>query len=113
MSHDEQRLFRRLAVFAGGSLAAAEVVCATDSEPASRQADDGIVAVSVLNGLASLVEKNLLRALVAEDDGAGAEYSRFAMLETMREYRRLDGLAAAGEVGRTCATARVLIPGSR
>jgi predicted ATPase len=60
LSADEQQLFRRLAVFAGGcSLEAAEEVAGAD-----------------LDTLQSLVEKSLLRF-----DG-----ERYAMLETIREY---------------------------
>lgn len=68
----EQRLFRRLAVFAGGatSKATTEVCHAT------------------LDGLESLVDKSLIRR-----DGG-----RFQMLETIREYA-LDRLEEAGEVG--------------
>ncbi len=74
----QQRLFRRLAIFAGGlTSAAAEVVCA--------DAD-----ANVLEGLASLVEKSLLQ--VRSD----ADGSRFWTLETIREYA-LEGLRASGE----------------
>jgi predicted ATPase/class 3 adenylate cyclase len=60
LSPEEQELFRRLAVFAGGwTLAAAEEVCAAD-----------------LDVLASLVEKSLVRR----------EPDRFSMLETIREF---------------------------
>jgi predicted ATPase len=62
----EQRLFARLAVFAGGfALGAAEEVCEAD-----------------LDALASLVDKSLVGR-----DGAGSE-PRFTMLETIREYAR-------------------------
>jgi len=71
----EQRLFRRLAVFAGGcTLADVEAVCA----------DDG---ASCLDELESLVEKALVQA-----DGAG----RLRMLQTIGEYAR-ERLEAAGE----------------
>jgi predicted ATPase/DNA-binding XRE family transcriptional regulator len=104
LSPDEQRLFRRLAVFAGGfDLDAADRVSRELERvaPVSRLPSPDS-PVSVLDGLASLVDKNLLRAFVAEDDGSGAETSRFSMLETMREYG-FHRLAAAGEVGESCS----------
>jgi non-specific serine/threonine protein kinase len=73
LTPNEQRLFRRLSVFAGGcTLEAAEVVCADDETGASR--------LSVLDGLTSLVEKSLLRHAVR----VGSK--RFVMLETIREF---------------------------
>lgn len=60
LSGDEQQLFARLGIFAGGfTLDAAEEICDAD-----------------LDALASLVEKNLIRR----------EGERFALLETIREY---------------------------
>ncbi len=68
LSADEQRLFARLAVFAGGwTLEAAEEVCAVDGD------------LDVLSSLEALVEQSLVR----QD---GAEDGRFIMLETIREY---------------------------
>jgi len=70
----EQALFRRLAVFAGGcTLEAAEAVCAAPAP----------LPPTVLDGLASLVDKSLVRT---EGDGKGEEDGepRFGMLETMR-----------------------------
>ena len=62
---DEQGLFARLSIFAGGfTLEAGEAVC-----------DAG------LDGVASLVEKSLLTQRQAGDDDL-----RFALLETVREY---------------------------
>jgi predicted ATPase/transcriptional regulator with XRE-family HTH domain len=79
---DEQALFRHLALFTGGfTLEAAEWV-----------ADEGGVASrSVLDVIASLVDKSLLRRL----EGMGDE-ARFGMLATIQEYG-LDRLAADGE----------------
>ena len=82
----EQRLFRRLAVFAGGyTLEAAEAV--------SAQGDDA--ALPVLVGVASLIDKSLLQQTRLE-----AEEPRFLMLETIREYG-LEALAVSGEVAIT------------
>ena len=83
---EEQRLFRRLSVFVGGcTLEAAEAVCATSSD-----ASDGM-GISVLDGVASLIDKSLLHQ--AEHEG---EESRLAMLETIREYG-LEALATSRE----------------
>src|SRR5712692_9243067 len=81
---DEQRLFRRLSVFVGGcTLQAIEAVCAAvDTQPP---------AVSVLDGVASLIDKSLLRQIEQE-----AAEPRVVMLETIREYGR-EALAASGE----------------
>jgi predicted ATPase/DNA-binding SARP family transcriptional activator len=65
LDESEQRAFGRLGVFAGGwTLEAAEAVCELD-----------------LDGLASLIDKSLLR----RSDPANAE-PRYTMLETIREY---------------------------
>jgi predicted ATPase len=78
LDEDEQRLFARLGVFAGGwSLEAAEAVC-----------DRNDLAVDVLDGIASLVDKSLVRV---EGDEA-----RFSMLETIREFS-LEKLEESGE----------------
>ncbi len=80
----EQELFRRLAVFVGGfSLDAARAVC----RPVS-----GDQHLDVLDGIASLVDHNLLRHEV----GPNGE-PRFGMLETIREFG-LDQLADCGEL---------------
>lgn len=80
LSPDDQRLFRRLAVFAGGwSLPAAEEICALPGEPAT-----------VLESLLSLAEKSLVRAGVYDGE------PRFSMLETVCEYAQ-ERLDASGE----------------
>ncbi|HEU5213492.1 MAG TPA: tetratricopeptide repeat protein, partial [Gaiellaceae bacterium] len=74
-------LLARLSVFAGGcSLEAAEAVCD-----------------ATLDGLESLIEKNLLR----QEEGLGGE-PRFTMLETIREYaaERLEERPDADETRR-------------
>ncbi len=86
-SHDlltaaEQRLFRRLSVFAGGCTPeGAEAVCNTRLD----------LGIGVLDGLSSLLDKSLLQQAAPE----GGE-ARFAMLETIREYGR-ERLLASGE----------------
>jgi predicted ATPase/class 3 adenylate cyclase len=82
LSASEQRLFARLSVFlGGGTIDAAEAVC----DPASE------LGVALFDGVASLVEKSLLR----HDEGPAGE-PRFFMLETIREYA-LDRLERGGE----------------
>ena len=84
-SHDllddsERRLFARLGVFAAGfSLEAAETVCTDDAVPA------------VLDGIASLVDKSLIRT---EDPLHGLP--RFTMLQVVRDFA-LEELEALGE----------------
>src|SRR2546423_8732 len=80
----EQQMFRRLSVFVGGcTLQAIEAICAAlDIQPPT---------LPVLDGVASLIDKSLLRQTEQE-----AEEPRFVMLETIREYGR-EALAAAGE----------------
>jgi predicted ATPase/class 3 adenylate cyclase len=72
LTPEEQKLFRRLAVFAGGcTLGSAEAVCDAD-----------------LDDLEALVDKSLVRI---------RETNRFWMLETIREYAT-EQLEASGEV---------------
>jgi predicted ATPase/class 3 adenylate cyclase len=82
----EQRLFQRLCVFVGGmTLEAVEAVyAALGDEPAM-----------VLDGLASLMDKSLLRQ--SEPEG---EQPHFVMLETIREYG-WEALRAIGEAEAT------------
>jgi non-specific serine/threonine protein kinase len=79
---EEQALFRRLAVFAGGcTLEAAAAVAGSEMDP----------TIDVLDGVTSLVDMSLLR----QETGVDGE-ARYLMLETVREYG-LEQLAASGE----------------
>jgi tetratricopeptide (TPR) repeat protein len=79
---EEQRLFRRLGVFAGGyTLEAVEAVAGDDSAP------------STLALVAALVDKSLTRPLPVTASETGP---RFGMLQTIREFA-LEQLAACGE----------------
>jgi predicted ATPase len=114
LEEPEQRLFRRLSVFVGGcTLEAAEAVCsdfgywildsglpATTDGPAPPASSSDLIQNpkseiqnrDVLDGVASLVEKSLLRQeaqIVGEP--------RFGMLETIREY----GLGRLEQSGET------------
>jgi predicted ATPase/DNA-binding CsgD family transcriptional regulator len=95
-SHDlllpeEQRLFRRLAVFRGGfTLDAAAFVSRTVAELDGRE-DAPLPPDSVLDGIASLVDASLLRREEHEEE------PRYRMLETVREYGQ-EQLAASGEL---------------
>ena len=81
----EQRLFRRLSVFVGGcTLEAVEALYAA--------LGDGVG--SVLEGVASLIDKSLLQQVEWK------EAPRLVMLETIREYG-LECLAANGEAEDT------------
>jgi predicted ATPase/DNA-binding CsgD family transcriptional regulator len=90
LTPEEQRLFRRLAVFVGGfTLEAAERVAGSQGvrvsgETTPRHPD-------TLDLVASLVDKSLLRQ---EEDPEGIP--RFAMLETIREYA-IEQLRLSGE----------------
>src|SRR4051812_32458234 len=76
-------LFRRLAIFVGGcTLEAAEAVCNSE----------GDLDVDVLDGVASLVAKSLLRQHESPDGEP-----HFGMLETIREYAS-EQLEASGEL---------------
>jgi predicted ATPase/class 3 adenylate cyclase len=82
LDEPERRTFSRMSVFAGGfDLEAVDVV----ANPHGELGHDS------LDGLASLVDKNLVRSL----DTGGVE-QRFAMLETIREFG-LERLAVSGE----------------
>jgi predicted ATPase/class 3 adenylate cyclase len=87
LSPDEQNLFRRLGVFAGGfTLEAAEAVC-----------DRGDLNLDVLDGLASLVDKSLM--------GTDEHRERFSLLETIREFaqEKLEETEEAEDIRRAHA----------
>lgn len=84
LNEHEQALLRRLAVFDGGfTLEAAEQVCVAEDED-----------IDVVDAVASLVDKSLLRAVT----GDGVE-PRFERLRTIRDFS-LDLLAESGETDR-------------
>jgi len=85
---DEQRLFRRLSVFVGNcTLEAVEAVCSA--------LDTADAAGPVLEGVASLIDKNLLQQ-IEQTQGE----PRIVMLETIREYG-LEALAVSEEMEAT------------
>jgi predicted ATPase len=78
----EQRLFRRLGVFADGwTLESAEAVCDARED----------LGVDTFDGISSLIDKSLVRPIVST-----YPEPRFTMLSTLREYAR-ERLDAAGE----------------
>ena len=80
LNADEQHLLDRLSVFQGGrTIEAVETICDSD------------LSVAVLDGLESLLYKNLLYS----KEGKTGE-TRFYMLETIHEYAR-ERLAQSGE----------------
>ena len=86
LSPEEQKLFRHLSVFVDGwNLEAAEAICMAR----------GRLAEDMLEGMASLVDKSLLRQ---EEQAAGE--TRFWMLQTLREFG-LEQLARSGELEAT------------
>jgi predicted ATPase/class 3 adenylate cyclase len=86
LSAKEQKLFRRLAIFAGGwTLETASAVCVDEQTE-----DDAIESWEVLDLLSSLVDKSLV---IAEPAG---EQERYRLLESTREYAR-DRLQQSGE----------------
>lgn len=84
LSPEEQRLFRRLTLFARGFT--------LDAAVSLNAALDGTLPLTYLDRVASLVDKSLLRQREDEDGE-----SRFSMLETIREYG-MEQLAASGEL---------------
>jgi predicted ATPase/DNA-binding CsgD family transcriptional regulator len=98
LSPEEQVLFRRLAVFAGGfTLAAAEAVYGPQEMPGATDAASSLglrapdPSPFVLDGVQTLVEASLL----TRDERPDGE-PRFGVLETIREFG-WEELAASGE----------------
>ncbi|HEX8919240.1 MAG TPA: tetratricopeptide repeat protein [Chloroflexota bacterium] len=90
LDEEEKRLFARLSVFRGGcTLDAAEAVCNSA----------GDLRGEILDGVASLVEKSLLRQDSSRVPALGGD-PRFVMLETIREYaaERLEESGASQEL---------------
>ncbi|HJW22882.1 MAG TPA: adenylate/guanylate cyclase domain-containing protein [Candidatus Limnocylindrales bacterium] len=86
LSESERRLFRRLAIFAGGWAA----------ESAAAVADpDGELGIDILDGLESLLDKSLIRR---EADSEG----RLSMHVLLREYAA-ERLAESGELDAVAA----------
>ena len=82
LTEAEQRLFRRLSRFAGGcTFEAIEAVCDADLD----------LGVDVLDGVSSLVDKNLMRQRPQADGEP-----RMSMIETIREFAA-EQLAASGD----------------
>jgi predicted ATPase/DNA-binding NarL/FixJ family response regulator len=81
LTEPEQILLRRLAVFSGWDLDAAERVCA----------DDTIRRGNVLDLLAALIDKSLVTL-----DGEVGAMARYRLLDTIREYA-LGSLTESGE----------------
>ncbi len=87
LNTQEQRLFRRLAVFVGGcTLEAVEAVCKAFGDE----------MMNVFDRVVSLLDKNLVQQQRAQRD----EEPRLVMLETIREYG-LECLAMSGELELT------------
>jgi predicted ATPase len=73
LSPAEQKLFRRISVFAGGcTLEAAEAVCNVRED----------LDIDIVDGVTSLVDNSLLALRPSDDE------TRFVMLVTFREYAR-------------------------
>lgn len=92
LSEEKKKLFRRLSVFVGGcTLETAEAVCSIA----------GDMKVDILDVVASLVDKGLLRQEEQSDNEP-----RFMMLETIREYglEQLEASEEAEVVRRQHAT---------
>jgi predicted ATPase/DNA-binding CsgD family transcriptional regulator len=83
LTHEEQHLFQRMSVFAGGAtLEAVEAVYEALGDEEGR----------VFDGVASLLDKSLVH-----QQAQGDEEPRFLMLQTVREFG-LELLAATGEL---------------
>jgi len=87
LSEPDRRLFRRLAVFAGGWTADAAMAVAEA---------DGDLGIDLLEGLESLVDKSLVRLDRISGDDASLAETRFGMHPLLREYA-IERLDASGE----------------
>ncbi len=105
LDDDERALFRRMAVFVGGcTLEAAESILDPEEQTIQSlplnevkgpkldlERSEGSKIQNILDGIASLVDKSLLRQVEGPDGDP-----RFLMLETIREYAA-ERLAESGE----------------
>ena len=88
LSETDQRLLRRLSVFAGGwTLEAAAAITGDQDDPAAAPA--GASRLDILDGLGRLADRSLV--VVAHTTA-----TRYGMLETIRQYAS-DRLVASGE----------------
>lgn len=95
---EEQLLFRRLSVFATFTeVSATALVARLHAQHRPTTSDD----LDPLDGIASLVEKSLIRRIDAVDYGDGEP--RYAMLETIREFGW--GLIVDSDEGRAVRSA--------
>ncbi|HEV8129888.1 MAG TPA: tetratricopeptide repeat protein [Acidobacteriota bacterium] len=99
LDENEKKLFRRLSIFVGGfTLEAAEAVV-TAGHTKIQEEDSAITEnrspappeINVLEGISSLLDKNLLR-----QEGASDNEPRFQIIGTIREYA-MEHLEAASE----------------
>jgi predicted ATPase/DNA-binding CsgD family transcriptional regulator len=92
LSPAEQKLFRRMAVFAAGCLAnAAAAVCEPHETNDAAQPNGGSSGLGILDGLSALAGRSLLRRTNAGGD------MRFSMFETIRAFA-LERLEECGEL---------------
>ena len=96
LTTEEQRLFRRLAVFAGGiTLAAIEEIACRDAKGSASQEQIRLSSALTLDLVAALVDKSLLQQEVRPEGEP-----RYRMLETIREFG-LEQLTLHGEMAET------------
>jgi non-specific serine/threonine protein kinase len=105
LTPEEQRLFRLLAVFSGGfDLEAVEHLAGGQGDRGAGGQDKGVLlspcplvplSPSVLDGIASLIEKSVVQEEGGTDDDQ-LGIPRYSMLETIREYG-MEWLTGHGE----------------